>query len=82
MSTIAATVSELIEILQHYPGDWPLVVPDLRKNDYRSALHGILVYEGGARQVNDYCHEFYKSGYVPDGICTIPALLLGDWKRP
>lgn len=82
MSAIATTVSELIEILRHYPGDWPLMAPDLTKNDYRSTLHGIFVYEGEARQVNDCYHEFYKRGYVPDETSTIPALLLGDWEEP
>lgn len=82
MTEIAATVSELIEILQHYPGDWPLMAPDPEKNDHRSALHGIYIHEGEAHKIRDYFHEFYKRGYAPDEKPTIPALLLGDWGVP
>lgn len=48
MNVIAATVSELIESLQQYPGDWPVMIPNQGMYDYRSALHGIYIYEGGA----------------------------------
>ena len=81
MSTFAATVSELIEILQQYPGDWPVMMPNPAMGDYRSALHGIYIYEGGAHHVKDYFHEFYEHGNIPDEKSTIPALLLGDWAR-
>lgn len=81
MSAIAATVSELIEILQQYPGDWPVMIPDSGIYDYRSALHGVYIYEGGAHQVKDYFYDFYERGNIPDETSTIPALLLSDWER-
>lgn len=82
MSVIAATVSELIEILQQYPGDWPVMVPDPKKRDERSSLHGIYIYEGGAHYVKGYFYDFYERDFIPDETSTIPALLLGDWEEP
>lgn len=81
MSTFAATVSELIESLQQYPGDWPVMIPNQGMYDYRSVLHGIYIYEGGAHHVKDYFYDFYERGFVPDDTSTIPALLLSDWER-
>lgn len=81
MSTVAATVSELIESLQQYPDDWPVMMLNPAMNDHRSALHGIYIYEGGTHQVKDCYYEFYERGNIPDEIPTVPALLLGDWER-
>lgn len=81
-TTIAATVSELIEILQQYPGDWPLIIPNQKMGAPRCALHGIYIHEGEAHKIEDYFYEFYKRGHAPDEKPTIPALLLGDWKEP
>lgn len=80
MSTFAATVSELIEILQQYPGDWPVMIPNQETDDQPSVFSGLFVYEGEARQAMGYFYEFYECGHVPDGKPTIPALLLGDWE--
>lgn len=79
MTTFAATVSELIEILQCYPSDWPVMIPNPKKNNHCSSLHGIYIYEGEVNQVKDYYHAFYERGHVPEGKTTIPALLLGDY---
>ena len=81
MSAIAATVSELIEILQQYPGDWPVMMPNPAMGNYRSSVHGIYIYEGGAHRIKDYFHMFYERGNIPDEKPTIPALLLANWER-
>ena len=76
MGAIAATVSELIEILQQYPGDWPLMALSRTIDADYSALHGFYIYEVEANQVKDYFYNFYERGNVPEGKTTIPALLL------
>lgn len=81
ISTFAATVNELIEILQQYPGDWPVMIPNQGIYDYRSALHGFFIYEGGAHHIKDYFYDFYEHDSIPDETSTIPALLLDDWER-
>lgn len=78
MTAIANTVSELIEILRQYPGDWPLMTPNREFNDRYSVLHGVCVYEGETFRDFDHFFEFYPRGQVPDGKRTIPALLLDD----
>ena len=83
MKTIAATVSELIEILREYPGDWPVMIPNPEMNDHCNVLHGVYTYEGLAHQIKDYYYEFREQGLVaPDEKNTGPALLLGDyWEK-
>ena len=75
MSTCANTVSELIEILRQYPGDWPLMT--VKEEEFLpTVLRGIYIYEGEAHHVRDYLYEFYHRGQVPDEKRTIPALFL------